>query len=133
MALIQLIAAATAIGGLQTQTPVPPFPDVPKDHWAFPAVESLRVKGIVRGYPDGNFRGKRTITRNEGAAGLNSALQSFLNVPSDAHWNNLIGPRGPKGERGPQGPAGPAGARPEVVDELIRILQNARPALDRIH
>lgn len=28
-----------------------PFPDVPRDHWAFDAVESLRQKGIVRGYP----------------------------------------------------------------------------------
>lgn len=28
-----------------------PFPDVPRDHWAFDAVESLRQKGILRGYP----------------------------------------------------------------------------------
>src|SRR2546423_12896253 len=104
MALIQLLAAAAAISGVHAQTPVPQFPDVPKDHWAFPAVESLRVKGIVRGYPDGNFRGKRTITRYEAAAGLNGALQSFLNVPSDANWNNRMGPPGPKGERGPKGP-----------------------------
>jgi hypothetical protein len=28
-----------------------PFPDVPKTHWAYDAVESLRQKGILRGYP----------------------------------------------------------------------------------
>lgn len=28
-----------------------PFPDVPRDHWAFDAVEQLRELGIVRGYP----------------------------------------------------------------------------------
>jgi hypothetical protein len=28
-----------------------PFPDVPKTHWAYSAVESLREKGILRGYP----------------------------------------------------------------------------------
>ncbi len=28
-----------------------PFPDVPKDHWAAAAVETLRQKGIVVGYP----------------------------------------------------------------------------------
>lgn len=28
-----------------------PFPDVPRDHWAFDAVEQLRERGILRGYP----------------------------------------------------------------------------------
>lgn len=30
-----------------------PFPDVPRDHWAFQAVETLRKAGIVHGYPAG--------------------------------------------------------------------------------
>ena len=30
-----------------------PFPDVPKDHWAAAAVETLRQRGIVVGYPPG--------------------------------------------------------------------------------
>jgi hypothetical protein len=33
--------------GIRTE----PFPDVPKEHWAFDAVEQLRKQGIVRGYP----------------------------------------------------------------------------------
>ena len=28
-----------------------PFSDVPKDHWAAAAVETLRRRGIVKGYP----------------------------------------------------------------------------------
>lgn len=28
-----------------------PFKDVPRDHWAFAAVEKLRQEGIVVGYP----------------------------------------------------------------------------------
>ena len=28
-----------------------PFPDVPKSHWAYDAVEQLRQRGILRGYP----------------------------------------------------------------------------------
>src|SRR2546423_3401973 len=107
MALIQLLAAAAAISGVQAQTPVPPFPDVPKDHWAFPAVESLRVKGIVRGYPDGNFRGKRTITRYEFAAGLDRWLYGMPTACPGPQ-----GPRGPKGPKGEPGLQGPPGVRP---------------------
>ena len=128
MALIELIAAAAALTGLRTQAPAPPFPDVPKDHWAFPAVESLRVKGIVHGYPDGNFRGKRTVTRYEAAVGLDV----IPHLPGD-----FAGPpQGPRGERGPKGepgPQGPPGVRPEVVDELIQLLKSARPELQRLH
>ena len=32
-----------------------PFPDVPKGHWAYDAVEQLRQLGILRGYPGGVF------------------------------------------------------------------------------
>ncbi len=46
-----LIVASTS--GVRADAPVrtTPFPDVPKTHWAFNAVESLREKGILRGYP----------------------------------------------------------------------------------
>ena len=35
-----------------------PFPDVPKDHWAYQAVMELKQKGILIGYPDETFNGK---------------------------------------------------------------------------
>ena len=33
----------------------PPFSDVPKNHWAFNAVEKLRQGGILVGYPNGSL------------------------------------------------------------------------------
>ncbi|MHB1456581.1 MAG: S-layer homology domain-containing protein, partial [Armatimonadota bacterium] len=39
------------------------FPDVPTDHWAYPAVQQLAEAGIIQGYPDGTFGGKRAMTR----------------------------------------------------------------------
>jgi hypothetical protein len=33
----------------------PPFPDVPKNHWAYFAVESPRKSGVLIGYPGGTF------------------------------------------------------------------------------
>ena len=35
----------------------PPFPDVPKDHWAYQAVEALRKAGVIVGEADGKFHG----------------------------------------------------------------------------
>jgi len=47
-----------------------PFTDVPADHWAYDAVNQLQKDGILIGYPDGTFGGKRTITRYEFATAL---------------------------------------------------------------
>jgi len=40
-----------------------PFKDVPFSHWSYDAVNKLAAKGILRGYPDGNFKGNQTVTR----------------------------------------------------------------------
>ncbi|HEY3268096.1 MAG TPA: S-layer homology domain-containing protein [Armatimonadota bacterium] len=42
-----------------------PFADVPQDHWAYQAVNTLAQRGLVIGYPDGTFGGKRAMTRYE--------------------------------------------------------------------
>ncbi|MHB0912991.1 MAG: S-layer homology domain-containing protein [Armatimonadota bacterium] len=42
--------------------------DVPRSHWAYGAVQELADKGLVLGYPDGNFLGDRAITRYEMAS-----------------------------------------------------------------
>ncbi|HPO82811.1 MAG TPA: S-layer homology domain-containing protein [bacterium] len=39
--------------------------DVPQNHWAYEAVELLIKEGIIKGYPDGTFRGNQGITRYE--------------------------------------------------------------------
>lgn len=35
-----------------------PFPDVPKNHWAYQSVETLRKAGVMRGYPSGTATAK---------------------------------------------------------------------------
>ena len=42
-----------------------PFPDVPKGHWAYDAVDYLQKKGLVEGYPDGYFKGADKMSRYE--------------------------------------------------------------------
>ena len=42
-----------------------PFVDVPLNHWAYDAVQSVAAKGIFIGYPDGTFGGNRAATRYE--------------------------------------------------------------------
>jgi hypothetical protein len=49
--------------------------DVPSGHWAYDAVQSLIREGILRGYPDGSFRGQKPVTRYEFAVALRDALQ----------------------------------------------------------
>ena len=40
-----------------------PFSDVPFSHWAYDAVNKLAAKGILQGYPDGTFKGRKAVTR----------------------------------------------------------------------
>jgi len=56
------------------------FPDVPENHWAYDYVESLQKRGIIEGYPDGNFAGDRSMTRYEYAAMLYRALEKGFPV-----------------------------------------------------
>lgn len=58
------------------------FSDVPKTHWAYQYVEGLRERGYLQGYPDGEFKGDRTMTRYEYAAIIYRALQN--GAPVDA-------------------------------------------------
>ena len=47
-----------------------PFADVPADHFAYESVEKLRNRGIVIGYPDGTYGGRRAMTRYEFAVAI---------------------------------------------------------------
>lgn len=42
-----------------------PFSDVPANHWAYQAIQTLAADGLIEGYPDGQFKGDRPITRYE--------------------------------------------------------------------
>jgi hypothetical protein len=51
-----------------------PFVDVPLNHWAYDAVQSLAAKGVIVGYPDGTFGGAKSLTRYEFAEAVAKAL-----------------------------------------------------------
>lgn len=51
-----------------------PFADVPTDHWAYDAVNELQQAGIVIGYPDGTFGGRRAMTRYEFSVAIARAI-----------------------------------------------------------
>ena len=64
------------------------FPDVPANHWAYEYVKDLADKGLVEGYPDGEFKGDRAMTRYEYAAIIYRALQ--LGAPIDGKMGRAI-------------------------------------------
>ena len=51
------------------------FPDVPKEHWANEAVETLHGNDVLDGYPDGQFKGDKQLTRYEYAQMLFKGLK----------------------------------------------------------
>ena len=71
-----------ALTGMDTQTAM--FPDVPENHWAYEYVKGLCEKGIIKGYPDGNFNGNRSMTRYEFAAMLYRALAKGVSLDARA-------------------------------------------------
>ena len=73
------------------------FPDVPKDHWTYNYVKSLADRGYVTGYPDGEFKGDRSLTRYEYAAVIYRALQN--GAPSDADMAKAVNEFGPELEQ----------------------------------
>ena len=77
--------AATASGNsLDQVTSVSQFSDVYPTDWAYQALANLvEIYGCVAGYPNGNFRGNRAITRYEAAALLNACLERITEVTDE--------------------------------------------------
>ncbi len=106
------------------------FKDVDQNHWAYPAVEFLRGKNIVVGYPDGYFRGKRTLTRYEFAVALERALKSIgVSGKGEKGDKGDTGSPGSTGEQGVRGDQGPPGMTPEEVATLRRLTQEFKDEL----
>ncbi|NIM06005.1 MAG: hypothetical protein GTO55_06945 [Armatimonadetes bacterium] len=105
------------------------FEDVPMDHWAYQAVDMLTQAGLVEGYPDGEFKGDRPMTRYEFAMIIARALQSGA----------LAGPPGPPGPPGTPGEAGrptaiplARGLTPEQEALLAKLQKEFMPELKRL-
>ena len=88
---IKIIGSAAALflaGGLtvglapSASAQAAPFLDTPTNHWAYEAVQDLAKKGIVIGYPDGTYGGKRPMTRYEFAVALDRALRNVADMTS---------------------------------------------------
>jgi hypothetical protein len=56
------------------------FSDVADTHWAYEAVTRLKKEGIITGYPDGTFQGKKMITRYEMATLIYAIYTNLKNV-----------------------------------------------------
>jgi hypothetical protein len=70
---------------ISQMTSVSQLSDVQPGDWAFQAIQSLIERyGCVGGYPDGKFRGNRTLTRFEFAAALSACLDRVNELISSA-------------------------------------------------
>jgi hypothetical protein len=83
-------SAATALVAVASVSPVfaqasGPFADVPTDHWAYQSVDRLQKDGIVIGYPDGTYGGKRAMTRYEFAVAIARLLEK---IPASVDLSN---------------------------------------------
>ncbi len=81
--LVLLAGASMAFLGLpavsHAQAASGPFADVPTDHWAYQSVDTLQKAGIVIGYPDGTYGGRRPMTRYEFAVAIARLLAQMNN------------------------------------------------------
>ncbi len=82
------------------------FNDVPRTHWAYPAIETVRATGLVSGYPNGAFMPARSISRAEAMAILAGA--AHLPMPTEAQANQILSAYGDAYQV-------PAWARPAVA------------------
>jgi hypothetical protein len=62
-------------------TSVEQLSDISPSDWAYQALQNLVEQyGCLEGYPDGTFRGDRSLTRFEFAAGLNACMNAIVSV-----------------------------------------------------
>ena len=68
---------ACMILGVSVASASTAYDDVPRDHWAYNALDYLTDRGVLEGYPDGFFKGDRTLTRYEFAQAIARLLDSM--------------------------------------------------------
>jgi Carbohydrate-selective porin, OprB family/S-layer homology domain len=65
--------------------------DVKPTDWAYQALKTLMERyGVLAGYPDGRFRGNRSVNRYEYAAALAATLDKVENLIADAIGDEFI-------------------------------------------
>lgn len=80
--LVASITTALVMGAFGTTfaAPADSFSDVPKDHWAYQAVQALAKDGVIQGYSDNEFKGDRPLTRYEFSMVVAKAIDNFENA-----------------------------------------------------
>ena len=106
------------------------FPDVPTDHWAYNSVQSLAEAGIIQGYPDGTFGGKRAMTRYEFAEALAKAIPVIASKVSGGTGTiGATGATGATGAKGDKGDKGDPGITPEQLAQIMKMSNEFRDEL----
>jgi len=106
--------AMTFAGNAWAQVP----PDVPPGHWAYDAIEELMRDGIIKGYPDGTFKGKAPLTRYEFAIAIRDALAAIRQQIDEVRAQT------PKGQpTQPSQPTTPTQPQPGITAEERAKLQ----------
>jgi hypothetical protein len=121
--MVLLVAVAAAMASARAARAQGPFSDVPPQHWANGAVKELQLRGILTGYPNGAFGGKRAVTRYEFALAGQRVLKDVQRRIDAA----VAAPR--------PGSAAPGVTREEVqrlIDEQIRNLPT-RTEVNQLH
>jgi hypothetical protein len=73
--IIALVAAMLCFTGVANAASA--YDDVSRDHWAYNALDYLTERGVLEGYPDGFFKGDRTLTRYEFAQAVARLLDTI--------------------------------------------------------
>jgi hypothetical protein len=116
-ASLSALGLVWAMPALAQDQAAQPFKDLDPKHWAYEAVTDLQSKGILLGYPNGYFQGKRTLTRYEFAIAIERLLTKFPAGPKGD-----TGATGPPGDKGDQGIQGPPGITPDEIAEIRHLL-----------
>ncbi len=85
-----IIMAAAAVLLSSAGAMAAPFSDVPFSHWAYDAVNKLASKGILQGYPDGSFKGKKGLTRFDLAMVTAKMLANVEQMLESGVGTNLV-------------------------------------------
>lgn len=82
-------STTTTTTATTTNTTVNAFSDVPANNWAYGAVNRLAQDGVVTGYPDGTFKGDKTMTRYEMAQIIGKAMHQTMTADQKAIVDKL--------------------------------------------
>lgn len=146
--LVVTLVAAGMVAAQPARTQ--PLPDVPAGHWAYEALAELAAAGLVEGYPDGTFKGERTLTRYEMAqivarvlAKIRQAKQRAAQAERVARLRELPPPPPPEVRRADldrvdrlvrefRGELAQAGVRVTAIEEELGRLRQQVAELRRI-